>query len=188
MITPTDRARFEAKVMVSDGCWEWIGSKTPQGYGSFWHNGRLAKAHRFSVLLSGSEIPEGMIVMHKCDNPGCVRHDHLIVGTQAMNVADCVSKKRNGAVTRPDRQPRGERSGSFKHPERYPRGSAHHQSKLTEGQVVAIRERATLGERHRAMAAEYGVSTCTIDRIVAGRLWKHLPLAALAALTPAQES
>lgn len=88
--------RFWSKVTKGDGCWEWHGARFKQGYGILTIGGKSLLAHRVSVELStGKPIPEGMLVCHHCDNPPCVRPDHLFVGTDGDNVRDCVQKGRN---------------------------------------------------------------------------------------------
>jgi hypothetical protein len=91
--------RFWAKVEKTDGCWNWTGSRTAPG----WHgrisvNGRLVMAHRVSWELHYGPVPEGMSVLHACDNAGCVRPDHLMLGTQVANMRDAGQKGRLGAA------------------------------------------------------------------------------------------
>jgi hypothetical protein len=85
--------KFWNKVNKTDSCWEWQGSKDRDGYGRYKSNGKLWQAHRYSVLLDGKD-PKGMVVMHSCDNPSCVRPDHLQLGTQADNIKDMIAKGR----------------------------------------------------------------------------------------------
>lgn len=91
--------RFWDKVLVGDGCWEWqAGTQKHNGYGSFSMNGRDVKAHRVSWLLWYGEIPKGLRVLHRCDNPPCIRPDHLFLGTQKDNVLDAVAKGRHSML------------------------------------------------------------------------------------------
>jgi len=86
---------FWDRVIKGDGCWEWQGPRLPRGYGQFIRNRNRWYAHRFSYTVSHGDIPTGYVVMHVCDNPPCVRPDHLRVGTQAENREDCAAKGRN---------------------------------------------------------------------------------------------
>lgn len=105
------------------------------GYGIRQYKGRLWKAHRAAWDETYGPIPEGMRVLHKCDNPPCINPEHLFLGTQGDNVIDMAAKGRHGKST------------------------------LTNQQVQEIRERRAQGEKGRALAAEYGVAPSTISRI-----------------------
>lgn len=93
--------RFEEYFTKSDGCWVWKGSLTHNGYGRFKRNYLSLKAHRVSYELYLGEIPEGLLVLHMCDNPACVNPSHLTVGTQTENVRDCIVKGRKASVLTP---------------------------------------------------------------------------------------
>lgn len=95
--------RFEEKYIVSsNGCWEWTASTDNTGYGVFYYQKKLWRAHRFSYFyfvddsLSGptSVVDYNNVIMHMCDNRICVNPDHLALGTQQDNVLDCLKKGR----------------------------------------------------------------------------------------------
>lgn len=93
----TNLERFLSKVNKTESCWIWtgfkdkgygrMGWKTPKGY-------RSIPASRISYMLFRGEIPEGMFVCHKCDNPPCVNPDHLFLGSSKENTHDMVKKGR----------------------------------------------------------------------------------------------
>lgn len=87
--------KFWAKVNKTDGCWEWTGATTHNGYGSFTVDGRGVRAHRYSWRLHYGDDPGRMLVCHTCDNPKCVRPDHLFLGTTVQNERDKVAKGRH---------------------------------------------------------------------------------------------
>jgi len=93
--------RFWAKVDKASGlgpqgtCWEWQASLNSDGYGNIGIEQMTDRAHRLSWRLHYGPIPDGLSVLHKCDNPPCVRPDHLFLGTQADNVHDMQAKGRD---------------------------------------------------------------------------------------------
>lgn len=76
------------------GCWLWSGARLKRGYGHMGHDGKYLLAHRVAYELEFGPIPEGLLVLHECDNPTCVRPSHLLTGTHADNTADMLSKGR----------------------------------------------------------------------------------------------
>ena len=89
--------RFWSKVNIkgSQDCWLWTAGKNNGGYGTFAFNGQGVVSHRVSWLLSQHEIPEGMVVAHKCNTPLCVNPDHLYLCTQKENIAQMHREKRD---------------------------------------------------------------------------------------------
>lgn len=94
--------RFWKKVQKTDWCWIWTASFFTNGYGQFRHGSRtdgtrkLDHAHRMAYRLEVGQIPEGMLVCHKCDNKKCVNPDHLFLGTSKDNTQDMIKKGRAG--------------------------------------------------------------------------------------------
>jgi hypothetical protein len=78
----------------SEGCWEWRGRILQNGYGQFDVKRRPTAAHRYAYELTYGAIPDGLIVCHRCDNPRCVRPDHLFLGSHADNARDKSAKGR----------------------------------------------------------------------------------------------
>lgn len=137
--------RFSHKVDRSGSCHEWKGSIARNGYGCIHHDGRTAYAHRIAWLLRYGDVPDGCLVLHRCDNRRCVNTDHLFLGSFKDNMADMVAKRR---------QAHGERN-------------AH--AKLTERQVIEIR---TMGGSNRSVAEQYGVSPGLVSMIRSRRIWR----------------
>jgi HNH endonuclease len=147
------------------GCWLWNASINPQGYGKVKILGRSMAAHRASYIAHRGNIPSGMQVCHHCDVPGCVNPEHLFLGTCADNHAD---RNRKG------RQAKGDRQGLRIHPDRAPRGGRNGAAKLTETEVLTIRQRLLDRDSIASIAAEFRVSKSTIRFIQHRRTWKHL--------------
>lgn len=169
-IRSTTEERFWAKVCKSedDGCWLWTASTNPQGYGCFRNSqdGSLESAHRASYRLAFGEIPEGLFVCHRCDVRLCVRPSHLFLGTPAENVADMIAK---------GRECRGDQHPLRRHPERIPRGAAVGTAKLSEADVLNIRQTYNVGGvSHAELGRRFGVNQSTITRIIRKKRWAHL--------------
>ena len=95
---------WSSLVEQPNGCREWTGDTEAAGYGRFRAAGKYVKAHRFAWTLTNGPIPDGLGVLHHCDNPPCCQTDptegypegHLFLGTRADNNADMAAKGRHG--------------------------------------------------------------------------------------------
>lgn len=90
--------RLWEKVDKAGDCWVWTAGRNPKGYGRIGRGGRgegVVLAHRAVWELANGPVPEGLFVLHRCDNPPCVRPNHLFLGTKADNNQDMASKGRN---------------------------------------------------------------------------------------------
>lgn len=146
--------RFWSKVDKSGSCWIWKASLDKGGYGQVMLNKTPHRAHRISWSLVNGEIPIGIIVCHKCDNPPCVNPSHLSLGTFADNTADMDRKGRRINVPHP--------------------GEKHGMHILTEKQARVVLERALSGENQWKIAADFGISNVTVCAIKTRRIWRCL--------------
>jgi hypothetical protein len=97
-MTPGDA--FERRVDRSGSCHVWLAGLR-NGYGRFKHKGVERYAHRWAWEQAYGPIPPGMMVLHRCDNPPCVRLEHLFLGTHADNMRDASEKGRLAALRGP---------------------------------------------------------------------------------------
>lgn len=154
--------RFWSKVDASGAhCWEWVGARSPQNYGQLWHPVRkkVLNATHFSIYLTTGEWPAtGMHVCHKCDNPPCVRPDHLFVGTRSDNMQDSAAKGRSW----------------------HPEGETATNAKLSTADVEEIRRRFVKGTPSRLgtgrssaeLSAEFGVSAIYVAELARNK-WRR---------------
>ncbi len=136
-------------------CWPWKGSRNPQGYGRMGDvppKRTGAAAHRVAYRLFVEPIPEGLFVLHHCDNPWCVNPRHLFLGTQQQNVDDCRTKGRA----------------------HYARGEKIALAKLTGSAIPMVRLAHAVGRLPREIAAHFGICESQVRNIVHGRAWKHI--------------
>jgi hypothetical protein len=155
----TTEERFWRFVQKTEGCWIWIGtSKTKKGYGMLQKiggsKGHGITAHRLSYQIHKGEIPEGMVVMHSCDNPSCVNPAHLSAGTQSQNIREAIAKGRKTLPTLPHFS-----------------GTDHHGAKFTDQDIRDIRSQPM---NDTGLAKKYGVAPSTIRRIRIGNTWAHV--------------
>lgn len=142
------------------GCWLWLGTEV-KGYGQFRADGRSQLAHRYSLSRKlGRDIGEGMLACHSCDTALCVNPDHLYEGTRLDNAADAVIR---GQQLRGDALRRAFKTRCH--------GTDHHSSRLTEADVIAIRDSV---ESIGGLSARYGICKQTVVKVLNGITWKHL--------------
>ena len=166
-LTKDQMGVFWSRVNKTQTCWLWTGARwlDQMRYARIKFNGQDMKAHRVSWIMENGEIPEGLCVCHHCDNPICVRPEHLFLATNAENQYDCNLKGRRA---------RGERHGSRSH-QGLCRGTLNPSAKLTENEVRQIRAVfAQYNIRKSDLGAIYGVTGAQVGHILSGKTWKHL--------------
>lgn len=151
----SEKKRFLMRVgePTATGCREWTGSIRQVKWHGQWRNaeGSIELTHRAAWRIFVGPIPEGMFVLHKCDNPLCVNPNHLFLGSQSDNLRDMWSK---------DRAKPG-----------VSLGEKHGMSKLTADQVLEIRSSSASGAD---LARKLGVTQTTISEIRRRKTWNHL--------------
>ena len=149
--------RFWSKVDRTSECWVWTGSRTC-GYGHIRVGSRsdgtrtLLRATHVAWELTNGAIPEGLWLLHRCDNPPCVRPTHLFLGTPKDNTDDMAAKGRANT----------------------PKGSQRPAARLSEADVLAIREARRQGAVGAELARQYGVHRSTIYHVCQRDYWKHV--------------
>lgn len=145
----TDRFWQKVRIAGPNECWIWTAAIFDDrgGYGAFRIDDATLRAHRVAWSFKHGPIPNGMDVLHRCDNPPCVNDAHLFLGTNADNMAD---RDRKGRVCH---------------------GENHSCAKLTPVQVDAILASPALPVG--VLAVLYGVAHSTISRIRHGRAWRR---------------
>jgi HNH endonuclease len=144
-------------------CWEWTASVLQdRGYGQFRAHRRKVTAHRFAYELVHGLVPEGLQVLHRCDNRRCVRAElgddgHLYAGTHADNMADRDARGRT-AVPVPVSLP----------------GALNPSAKLNESIVAQIRALHAAGWTGARLARAFGTCESQVRNIVHRRCWKEI--------------
>lgn len=140
----------------SSGCWEWSGNKDTCGYGAFkMHRGQQVRAHRFVMAVIHGYIPNyrHLEICHKCDNPACCNPDHLFLGTHLENMRDSSQKGRARSA----------------------RGIIHHSNKLTEQQVIQLRNmRREKRTQWTTLGRIFGITAANARKTCLGLKWSWL--------------
>lgn len=139
--------------ITGEECWEWNGAFFKSGYGSLSYHSKSHLAHRVSYEIHKGPIPEGMHILHSCDNRKCTNPAHLRVGTQADNVDDMISRGRN-------RPPQDRQAG---------------RAKISDADAIQIRKLCSDGLAFKEIADRYGLSKSAIKKIHYRETWKHIP-------------
>ncbi len=152
-----DAARLWSLVKKAEGdaCWEYQGMLNDRGYGCFTMKGRKVQAHRVAWELANGPIPKDgveLCVCHRCDNPKCVRPDHLFLGTDADNIADCVAKGRNS---------RGPKHAAAM-------AGRPNVRRITPEQAAEVRRLRIEGLTQTKIAASVGIAPGSVSRVLRG--------------------
>jgi hypothetical protein len=169
---------------MSTPCWVWTASRDGCGYGLIGlGDGTVGKANRVSYEMHHGPLGENECALHRCDNPPCVRPDHLFKGTQKVNADDREAKGRlvhysgedHWTKHKPECVARGDKQGFRVHPERAPMGERNRHAVLTGEQVRAMRkEHKETGVNYLVLAKKYGVTPATAGKAIRRETWKHL--------------
>lgn len=150
------RLRNRYAVDEATGCWNWTsGHIGAGGRGRIRYEGREQYAYRVAYQVYVGPIPDGMFVCHSCDNPRCVRPEHLFLGTHIDNMRDMHSKRRGS-------------------PPPILLGESNNMARLVERDVLTIRSRYAAGENCNTIAADYGIGRNPVDKIIRGIAWPHV--------------
>tara|TARA_R110002020_G_scaffold177711_1_gene370454 strand:+ start:157 stop:564 length:408 start_codon:yes stop_codon:yes gene_type:complete len=130
-------------------CTEWTGAKDEAGYGLAWKEGACRRMHRWAYAEKHGPIPDGLHVLHRCDNPSCYNTDHLFLGTHRENMQDKKAKGRCSSMP----------------------GEKHPQAKLTWEKVRDIRAVEHYHGVNKALAKQFDVHHSSISLIRKGKIW-----------------
>jgi len=144
--------RFWEKVDKSGSCWTWTAFRDKDGYGLFKVDGKNIGAHRFSYTIENGRIENGKLICHSCDNPSCVRPNHLWLGTHKDNAQD---KVRKGRVQNQN-------------------GELNPNCMYTENNIRAMMKLLKSGMKQKDIGKLFGVRQQYISKVKNGQTWKHV--------------
>lgn len=133
-------------------CWPWMRRRWWNGYGIFFVRRRAKIASRIAYEFSVGQIPDGLFVLHRCDNRACCNPSHLFIGTKKDNTADCIRKGRFGVLP----------------------GSKNHQARFHESDVLEMRRLFSFGKSLADIARLFSTTSSRIHRIVHRKEWTHI--------------
>lgn len=136
--------------VAPSGCFNWKLFRNKKGYGRMKVDGQHRPAHRVSYQVFRKAVPEGLFVLHECDNPACVNPAHLFLGTNLDNVRDSVAKGRNS------------------------RGERHGRSKLSDANIQEVTKRYSGGESIKNLSLAFNVTVRTMNEVLRGKSFKHI--------------
>jgi hypothetical protein len=152
-------------------CLEWQASRNGDGYGHFKLRGKARRSHRVAWEITYGTIPDGLCVIHRCDNPRCVAIEHLCLGTPMENVRDCLAKGRQVAGISA-----GASNGTKTHPECVARGEANGRAKITENNVITMFNLHAYGWTRTMIAEKFDVSRVLVGKVLSRKIWAHVEL------------
>jgi len=163
--------RFDSMLVKGIGpnrdCWEWAGGRIPTGYGIFCSIKGHVVAHRYAwELSSGEKVPDGLLVLHSCDNPPCCNPDHLSLGDHVENMRQKVERGR----TSNKRFRKGDKKN-------FEKGENNILAKITDNEALFIYKASNDGVLTISeLARKFKISKGLVGRIKNGKKWAHVTM------------